>query len=109
MLTVDPLTYLTVQQALLRLPASFSCVHVFLRAHFVRACATRMRDASARAALTAATPSHHSPNLPPLHLTRSVADLEVGTKFERVLPESFPETLKEPEEIRKVVMCSGKL
>ena len=74
-----------------------------------------MRDAHARRVCARRAHRRYSfaplphPSLLSLHRTRSVADLEVGTKFERVLPESFPETLKEPEEIRKVVMCSGKL
>ena len=38
-----------------------------------------------------------------------MTDFESGARFQRVIPESFPEDIKAPADVRKVVLCSGKI
>jgi len=39
----------------------------------------------------------------------SFADLTEGTKFHRVLSESFPDEIKAPDDVKRVIFCTGKV
>lgn len=41
--------------------------------------------------------------------TSNIEEFNQGRRFQKVYPETYPDSLVEPEKIRRVILCSGQV